>query len=62
MNEGKSNSVQKEMVSPFSEIKTAPQMSLHARLFFERTGESAALAAAAKVDLMMLQSSAEHSA
>ncbi len=31
MNEGKTNSVQKEMVAPFLEITTAPQMIVHGR-------------------------------
>ncbi len=52
MNERKTNSVQKEMMAPFSELSTAPQMIVHGRFLLGRTGGSTALAAAAKVDLM----------
>ncbi len=52
MNEGKTNSVQQEMVAPFSEITTVPQMIVHGRFLLGRTGGNTALAAAAKVDLM----------
>ncbi len=45
----------------FLVLMTAPQIIVHARFFFGRTGESAALAAVAKVDLMPLDVIAEHS-
>ncbi len=47
--------------SIFGLLMTGPQMIVHARFFFGRTGESAALAAVAKVDLMPLEVTAEHS-
>ncbi len=46
----------------FLVIMTAPQMIAHARFFFGQAGESAALAAASRVDLMPLDVIAEHSA
>ncbi len=48
-------------MDPFLVIMTGPQIIVHARFFFGRTSESAALAAAAKVDLMPLEVTAEHS-
>ncbi len=48
------------MVAPFLDATKAPQMIVHARFLLGRTGESAALAAAAKVDLMPLEVTAEH--
>ncbi len=49
------------MMAPFLVLMTAPQMIVHARFFFGRAGESAALAAVAKVDLTPLEVTAEHS-
>ncbi len=49
------------MMDPFLVIMTGPQIIVHARFFFGRTGESAALAAVAKVALMPLEVTAEHS-
>ncbi len=48
-------------MDPFLVLMTAPQMIVHARFFFGRTGESAALAAASRVALMPLEVTAEHS-